>query len=133
MSVRLVTALRRAGVAVGLANSRGAQRPRAQGICWGEPPETVDPETLRPGQHVVTDVEVVDICGGHYTDEGNWIVPVLSLARRERVTADSGERGAVTLAGEVIGEVVEVVGRVINIQYFDGRSPLDPPHSNQAV
>jgi len=133
MSVRLVTALRKAGAAVGLANARGAQRPQAQGICWGDAPVEVDREALQPGQHVITDVEVVSVEGGHYTPEGNWVPPVLVLGQHERITSDAGELGRVTQAGEVIGQVIEVVGRVINIQYLEGRSPLDPPAIAKSV
>lgn len=127
--MRLVTAFTRAAAAVARAESRGAGRPAAQGICWGPPPELVDRALLQPGQSVATDIDVEEVIGGHYDgDTGVWVKPTLVLALRERITSDSDDRGRVFQAGEPIGRVEEVVGHVISIVYAAGKCPLDPPH-----
>ena len=127
--MRLVTAFTRASAAVARAESRGAGRPAAQGICWGPPPELVDRAALQPGESVATDVDVEEVIGGHYApDTGAWVKPTLVLAQRERITSDPDDRGRVFQGGEPIGRVEEVVGKVITIAYASGRCPLDPPH-----
>ena len=113
--VRLIRSVVRAEAATARAIAKGAARPKASGICWGPPPERVDAGSLRPGEWIAVDIEVTGVCGG-----------VVEMIQRERVTSMPLDLGRVTRDGCDVGEVVEVVGRVVTIRYFEGMDPAAP-------